>query len=214
MTTFDRPPTIRPWSETKELVVSNFHSANGKLVEVLVERKSESGVFGRDFISGGLRDYFSKVAEGYWIVAKCDVYPSNLTEMIREGTAAKLGSYPSVMPETFVSHLAVALWEGKSDISEEDLLAQVGAAIQHGIIVQDLVALKHRESLKLLSTLGRDALVVVKEGNQKRYWDKYQRVFSLLAERGYLKEAGIRSKQYELTQKGMNAISRRISPVE
>jgi hypothetical protein len=179
-----------------------------------VERKSESGVFGRDFISGGLRDYFSKVAEGYWIVAKCDVYPSNLTELLRESTAAKLGSYPSVMPETFVSHLVVALWEGKSDLSEQDLLAQVGASIQRSTIIQDLVTLKRRESLKLLSTLGRDALVVVKEGNQKRYWEKYERVFSLLAERGYLKKVGIRSKQYELTQKGMNAITRRMSPID
>jgi hypothetical protein len=36
----------------------------------LVERKSESGIFGRDFVSGGLRDYSSKSKEGFWIIAK------------------------------------------------------------------------------------------------------------------------------------------------
>ena len=102
------------------MAVSDFISANGKSVRVSVELKSESEVFGRDFVSGGLRDFFSKSKEGYWIVGKCEeAYPSNLASLIRGASKSQLGRYPFVMPETSASHIVVALWEGKPPIDEE-----------------------------------------------------------------------------------------------
>jgi hypothetical protein len=120
------------------MAVSDFTSANGKSVRVSVELKSESEVFGRDFVSGGLKDFFSKSKEGYWIVSKCEeAYPSNLASLVREAAKSQLGTYPFVMPETSASHIVVALWEGRPMIGEEKLLSGVVQRLSKSSIVQD-----------------------------------------------------------------------------
>ena len=102
-------------------VTSESQSLNGLTVRISVERKTESRVFGRDFVSGGLRDYFDRSGQGYWIIAKCAVPTSNLGEILGEAVKLKLGSYPITMPETFASHLNVLLWEGHSEENEEEI---------------------------------------------------------------------------------------------
>lgn len=109
------------------MAVSEFHSANGYAIKIAVERKSRSGVFGRDFISGGLIDYFSQTGDGFWLVAKCGLTASNAGTLLREAVYSRLGSYPFTMPETNASHLIVGLWEGSPSISEEELVAYIGA---------------------------------------------------------------------------------------
>lgn len=47
---------VRRHEESLGMPESEYLSANGKTVRISVERKSESDVFGRDFVSGGLRD--------------------------------------------------------------------------------------------------------------------------------------------------------------
>ena len=75
------------------MVVADFHSANGKEVKLGVEKRSKSGVFGKDFVSGGLKDFASRYEEdGYWIYAKCDISPSNIEEILREAVFKELGS--------------------------------------------------------------------------------------------------------------------------
>jgi hypothetical protein len=57
----------------------------------------------------------------------------------------------------------------------------------------------------------RDGLIVVREGNQKRYYDKYKGAFEWLAERGFLELVGRLSKSYRLTNKGVLAINRELA---
>lgn len=106
--------------------VGNFQSANGHPVRVSVERKTSSGVFGRDFTSGGLRDYFSQVPEGLWVMVRCDVPHSNLGAIVRRLLTEKCGSDPMGMPETGASHLIVFLCVGDRNVSAEQLLSDVG----------------------------------------------------------------------------------------
>src|SRR3990172_10299352 len=115
---------------------SAFYSSNGILVKVSVEMKSQSGVFGRDFVTGGSVDYFSRFKEGFYITAKRDVFPSNLGELLKNAVYKILGSYPIVMPQTFASHLYMIIWEGAlSQIDESDVLSEIGRQIQQSAII-------------------------------------------------------------------------------
>jgi len=101
---------------------AELQSSNGMPIKLSVERKNKSGVFGRDFISGGLQDYFSKSGDGFWIVAKGAELNTNLDDVMREAVKFKLSSYPITMPETYVPGLTILLWEGSSETSEDELL--------------------------------------------------------------------------------------------
>jgi hypothetical protein len=138
-----------------------------------------------------------------------------MEEILRQAVRSILGSNPTVMEEAEASHLIVATWEGEPRIPEAELLTLVGRQVQASEVLKDEMKHRRREAQKQLSKLGRDALVIIREGNQSRYWDKYKDIFELLAERGFLKktELGILKKtiKYELTQKGHAVIDRRIT---
>jgi len=158
------------------MAVSDFVSANGKSVRVSVERKTESEVFGRDFVSGGLKDFFSKSKEGYWIVSKCEeAYPSNLASLIREASKSQLGTYPYVMPETSASHIVVALWEGKPLIAEEKLLSGIVLSLSKSNIVQDAELLKKVRTPESKIQQLLDSAPSKREGFDAASYDAYRK---------------------------------------
>jgi hypothetical protein len=131
------------------LAVAGFTSANGKLVRIAVEVRNASGIFGKDFVSGGLRDYAAKYQEGYWITARSSVFPSNVDKLLREFIQEILGSPPITMPEALVSHLVVHIWDGPPDLKEEDLLAAIGKRIEHSEVVEDRNRIAKEKAEKL-----------------------------------------------------------------
>lgn len=293
---------MRLRNKTYRVAVSDFATANGASVRVSVERRSVSGVFGRDFVSGGLKDFFSQFKEGFWITAKCDLCPSNIGELLRNALKEKLGTNPIVMPQTAVSHLSLLLWEGATSLSDSELLAFIGeqarqwtltglpkeasarlssemfpptakqeeflgpkvvlseaerAILWHvkqvpwekwygadptlnsllgrGLLIRQTI-LHEREKRSIfgkktivepeehyrlsekaeaavvaepnapdkLNEFEHDALRVVHEGTQLRYWAKYAPTFEELAGRGLLRRRG--AAGYVLTPKGMAAM--------
>ena len=193
-----------------------FLTANGEQVRLTVVRKEPSQVFGKDFVSGGSTDFFSKFKEGYWIEAKCTVSPSNIEQIMRDATKDVLGSSAIVMEEAYASRQVTCAWEGHPTMSEKDVLASLGKRIQQSEITRDSERAGRREDRRLLSFLGRDGLIVVKEGNEDKYWAKrkYTRVWELLAEKGFLHriEKGrlFKTVTYSVTPKGELVISRKI----
>ncbi|MDG6973951.1 MAG: hypothetical protein JRM95_03870 [Nitrososphaerota archaeon] len=196
---------------------ADFFSSNGERVALTVIRKEASQAFGRDFVSGGFKDFFNKFKEGYWVEAKCAVGPSNMEQVMRDAIRDTLGSGAIVMEEAYASHQVMGAWEGRATISEEDLLELLGKRVQGSKIIRDEERAKKRATWKLTTSYGRDALVVVKEGNQEEEWArrKYRRIWEALAEKGFLyrTESGFIKKtvSYSLTQKGQDAIARRVS---
>ncbi len=127
------------------MATTSFQSANGVTVRISVERKSASGIFGRDFVSGGMRDYFDKTKEGYWVIGKCHLRSSNLGALLRDAVQKNLGTYPLSMPETAVSHLLILLWEGSPVLDEEELLTRITSEISQGQLVEYKETTKMRE---------------------------------------------------------------------
>jgi hypothetical protein len=119
------------------MAVGTFRSSNGHSVKIAVEIREESGIFGKDFVTGGLRDYAAKYREGYWVTAKSSVYPSNVDRLLREIVRRILGSPPITMPETYASHLVVHVWDGVPPFDEKQLLSKIGEKIELSQIVLD-----------------------------------------------------------------------------
>jgi len=119
------------------MATGSFRSSNGFTVKIAVEIRNETGIFGKDFITGGLRDYATKYQQGYWITAKSSVYPSNVDQLIREDIQRLLGSPPLTMPETHASHLVVHIWDGPPPFAEDQLLSKIGEEIERSRITLD-----------------------------------------------------------------------------
>jgi predicted transcriptional regulator len=155
---------------------ADFLSANGKMVRIGVEAKSTSGIFGRDWISGGLRDYFNQYREGFWVIVKADIHPSNVGELVREGIRSELGTYPITMPETYASHLNVLLWEGSSILKEEELLLRLGGWIEHSRVDLDEKRAKQGEVKNQVEIERRLAELKEKHAAGERNTFSYNRV--------------------------------------
>ena len=136
------------------VAVGTFRSSNGRLVKIAVETRNASGIFGKDFISGGLRDYATQYSNGYWITARSSVHPSNVDQSLREIIYSVLGSPPITMPETYASHLVVHIWDGLPNFSEEQLLSKIGEKIQQYQITLDRERLE-RTRAKEIAELRR-----------------------------------------------------------
>jgi hypothetical protein len=119
------------------MTVGSFRSSNGRTVRIAVEIRSEAGVFGKDFVTGGLRDYAAKYQQGYWITTKSPVYPSNVDQLLREAIQNALGSPPATMPETYASHLVVHIWDGPPPFSEDQLRSKIGEKMGRSEITLD-----------------------------------------------------------------------------
>ncbi|MDG6996044.1 MAG: hypothetical protein JRN52_08975 [Nitrososphaerota archaeon] len=193
-------------------VCFRFSLSNVKVVRVSVEKKSKTGVFGSDFVSGGLKDFPVVYEDGYWIVVKSELSPSNVEDAIREAILVELGSKPSIYLETKESYLIVASWKG-STIEEQDLFKRIGQKIMSTNLILDesrLAAMKKRQKL---GEFEHDALVVVREGNALRLWEKYGRTIEELEKLGSVRRKKTggrlnRSEKFELTPEGYDAMEK------
>ena len=131
------------------MAIGSFRSSNGRTVKIAVETRNESGVFGRDFVTGGLRDYAARYQQGYWITAKSSVYPSNVDQVLREAVQNTLGSPPITMPETYASHLVVHIWDGLPHFSEEQLLSKIGEKMGQSQITLDEERMKRARAKEI-----------------------------------------------------------------
>lgn len=116
---------------------ADFYSRNGIQVRIGVERRVPSGVFGRDFVSGGLKDYFEQYQAGYWVIAKCDLRRSNLPSLMRPVILNALGPGAVVMPETAASHLTTVLWTGDNARDPGDVLKVMVELVQAEVLTGD-----------------------------------------------------------------------------
>jgi hypothetical protein len=110
-----------------------------------IERRAKSGVFGRDFVSGGLKDYFEQYKEGYWIVTKCNMRRSNLPSIMRSAVANTLGPGAIVMPETAASHLTTILWTGDNTRDPTEILKAMIGIVQAEVLTGDRVAVRTQQ---------------------------------------------------------------------
>ncbi|MDG6999045.1 MAG: hypothetical protein JRN15_08020 [Nitrososphaerota archaeon] len=106
-----------------------FVSLNGETVNITVEIKLPGRNLSRSF-GGGTHDFVDKRNEGYWFLVKSSVQESNISDIVRNAILSKLGSFPSVLPETSKSHWLQMWWDGKVTFSEEDLLYYLGTEIE------------------------------------------------------------------------------------
>ena len=128
------PPAI---SAGEGSAVAEFFSKNGIRVKIGVERRAKSGTFGRDFVSGGLKDYFEQFKSGYWIVAKSDLRRSNLPTLMRPVILNALGAGGIVMPETSASHLTTVLWTGDNTREPMEILKMMVGLVQAEVLTGD-----------------------------------------------------------------------------
>lgn len=183
-----------------------------------------SGIFGRDFLSGGLRDYFSRFKEGYWIIGKSEVNESNLGKLLRTAVHETLGSNPIVMPETETSHTVVLLWEGISKETEQGILTKIVTVVHQNDIIslgnklreeEFADVLKEMENLSkeelppkigLPSDLSEDEFEALRRVNrnsrERVYRGAPEPLCDALTIKGYLVKTGRVTKYYELSQRG------------
>jgi hypothetical protein len=140
-----------------------------------------------------------------------------IDQAVRSFSEKMIGSGAVVMqlPLPVASHIIVVLWsEVPGGITDQDLAEAIVGAIETADQKAETKASEiplpeepshdttFESALDRLTEFEHDALMVVKEGNQKRYWDKYKDTFELLAVRGFLVKVGTLSVRYELTDKG------------
>jgi zinc-ribbon domain len=121
---------------------ADFFAKNGIQVRIGIERRVPSGVFGRDFVSGGLKDFFEQYQSGYWIIAKCDLRRSNLPALMRPVVLNALGPGAVVMPETAASHLTTVLWTGDNVRDPGEILRAMVGLVQAEVLTGDRPAAK------------------------------------------------------------------------
>ncbi len=131
------------------MTVGSFRSSNGRTVKIAVETRNDSGIFGKDFVTGGLRDYAAKYQHGYWITVRSSVYPSNVDQLLREAIQNTLGSPPVTMPETYASHLVVHIWDGPPSLSEDQLLSKIGERMERSHITLDEERVKRNRAKEI-----------------------------------------------------------------
>ncbi len=131
------------------MAIASFRSSNGRTVKIVVETRNESGVFGKDFVTGGLRDYAAKYQQGYWITVKTSVYPSNVDQLLRKAIQNTLGSPPVTMPETYASHLVVHIWDGLPSLTEDEHLSRIGERMEQGQITLDEESIKRTRAKEI-----------------------------------------------------------------
>lgn len=125
--------------------VSEFQTANGITIRIAVDRKSSSGIFGRDFVSGGLRDYFSEIKEGHWVIGKCYSPTSDFGAVLRDVVQKVSGVVPTSMPETAASHLHILLCEGVIPLNETEFLSRIQSEIRQSRLNELLDTPKMRD---------------------------------------------------------------------
>ena len=101
----------------------SFLSKDGLWIRLAIEGRS-SKVLGKDFISGGSKDFLGTAKSGFRLTVKArrDTDPKKLIASMRDAIVPLIGTSPAVLPASYVSGLIVFEWESGTTSSEEVIL--------------------------------------------------------------------------------------------
>ena len=105
---------------------ASFLSKDGLWIKLTVEDRTPK-ILGRDFVSGGSRDFLGTTRSGFRLIAKGhrNADPKKLTASIRAAILELVGNPPAFLPASYLSGLIEFGWEGGPVTSEEAILSHL-----------------------------------------------------------------------------------------